>query len=972
VAEEGLPDDADAWRGWFLLGRAGRIHAELTEEREALVAACAHLDRALAHDIAPDHRLIRAHSERLVAEQALVDRGLVRVAPGAPAGTCVLRDLVEAGHLALRRAVRADPDVRAMFAGMLGIAELSAVGHDEGTLDRVRVRGLFHQAATARQDGDTWRAVADFGLGMLDTLDQMDMPGSVGGRGIDRLHQAMSGPAAYPELTRAARVGLMAAVQVQAGNNRDMRLGPIQRRLGDRAGWPADAYPGADDPALIEAFAQVMELALRDDLAGAAALLSGLEPMLDDDGGAPVDRPVATLLRSLAALINPATDPPRQVPSIERPSGLGGVIRLMTASMQVGALVAHGVGRGDADLLRTAVEHADAVAAAVPAGHGRLELAAHAIAGVARHELAKLTPDRPLDRRRTLDHHRRAIELAGGHHHSLWPRLAMGYADALRVGDRQERAQARAFGMSALAGHAWQVFAQAGTEDAITASGRAAADARTVARWCLADRDAEPAADADLVAALDAGRALVLRAVTSSRAVPELLTERGRADLAHDWRATQGHGRDRLTGASLAAVIDNAPATLSIPDDLRSEVLRALGGTQVAGFDPVTVAGIHSSLHSLDADALVYLMAAENAEPGVAVVIPAGRPPLVRRLPELRVDPASPVHRFALARSRARDAVVPAAAVASAEEALDRLCAWAWPAAMGEVLRITARLRRGGPVRLVLVPLGMLSVVPWHAASVERGGRIRYAIDDAVISYAPSASVLSAAPPAAGTPIRSSLIIGDPGDDLRFAGLEARAVHRRFYPDGTYFGRLASAAHRPGSPEDVLAWVDASPPGPSMLHIACHAVSHPDRPADTRLLLAGGSLSVRTLLDRARLAAVDLEQVFLAACATGVPGSDHDEVLSLAASFLAAGARTVVGSLWPVPDEGTSVLMYMVHHFLRAYDRPAADALRQAQRWMVDPRREPPRGMPDDLRRGCGRGTHFGPLAWAGFTHLGR
>jgi CHAT domain-containing protein len=131
-------------------------------------------------------------------------------------------------------------------------------------------------------------------------------------------------------------------------------------------------------------------------------------------------------------------------------------------------------------------------------------------------------------------------------------------------------------------------------------------------------------------------------------------------------------------------------------------------------------------------------------------------------------------------------------------------------------------------------------------------------------------------------------------------------------------------------------------------------------------------LSAQTLLERARVAAVPIGQVFLAACTSGVSGSYHDEVLTLATSFLVAGADTVFGSLWPVPDGATSVLMYMVHHFLRSEGRGPADALHRAQRWMLATDRQLPAGMPEELQRHSAPGITFGPAAWAGFTHAGR
>ena len=56
--------------------------------------------------------------------------------------------------------------------------------------------------------------------------------------------------------------------------------------------------------------------------------------------------------------------------------------------------------------------------------------------------------------------------------------------------------------------------------------------------------------------------------------------------------------------------------------------------------------------------------------------------------------------------------------------------------------------------------------------------------------------------------------------------------------------------------------------------------------------------------------------------------------MSLAAGFLAAGAATVVASLWPVPHTATSALMSAFHLARRAGSSPA-HALGAAQSAMA-------------------------------------
>jgi CHAT domain-containing protein len=73
-----------------------------------------------------------------------------------------------------------------------------------------------------------------------------------------------------------------------------------------------------------------------------------------------------------------------------------------------------------------------------------------------------------------------------------------------------------------------------------------------------------------------------------------------------------------------------------------------------------------------------------------------------------------------------------------------------------------------------------------------------------------------------------------------------------------------------------------------------------------------------------------------------------------------------------VPDDATSVLMFLTHHFLRTEGEPPARALRRAQLWMLDPARELPAALPAPLAERARRIDPDDLSAWAGFTHLGQ
>jgi CHAT domain-containing protein len=76
--------------------------------------------------------------------------------------------------------------------------------------------------------------------------------------------------------------------------------------------------------------------------------------------------------------------------------------------------------------------------------------------------------------------------------------------------------------------------------------------------------------------------------------------------------------------------------------------------------------------------------------------------------------------------------------------------------------------------------------------------------------------------------------------------------------------------------------------------------------------------------------------VFLSACESGLHDFElADEVQSLAAAFLSAGAAGVISSMWPVFDLSAPLMAVMFYdQLLNGSDAP--DALRNTQRWMRD------------------------------------
>lgn len=257
---------------------------------------------------------------------------------------------------------------------------------------------------------------------------------------------------------------------------------------------------------------------------------------------------------------------------------------------------------------------------------------------------------------------------------------------------------------------------------------------------------------------------------------------------------------------------------------------------------------------------------------------------------------------------------------------LTEVTGWLWDEAMGPVL---AGL--GEATEVVLVAGGLLGLLPLHAAwapdASRRTGR-RYVLDSVSVSYAPNARSLYAARRlAAETPPSRLLAIADPAPvpaiPLPMARYEALIAAAAF-----------PAAHRTLAGREAtflsFEWGAAKA---DVLHLACHGLANLESPLDSGLLLAGGRVTLRRLLElrlRVRLAV-------LSACETAMPGTDlPDEVVALPTGLLQAGVAGVVASGWAVPDRATAMLMA---EFYRGWwwerQAPVA-ALRSAQRWLRD------------------------------------
>jgi hypothetical protein len=120
----------------------------------------------------------------------------------------------------------------------------------------------------------------------------------------------------------------------------------------------------------------------------------------------------------------------------------------------------------------------------------------------------------------------------------------------------------------------------------------------------------------------------------------------------------------------------------------------------------------------------------------------------------------------------------------------------------------------------------------------------------------------------------------------------------------------------------------------AVIHLAAHALVDDDRPLRSAVLLAPGAPGEDGLLQIREIAGLDLggRVVVLAACRSAAgPVISGEGVLGLAQAFFQAGARAVVGSLWPLRDDEAERVFRSFYRGL-ARGESVASALASARR----------------------------------------
>lgn len=271
---------------------------------------------------------------------------------------------------------------------------------------------------------------------------------------------------------------------------------------------------------------------------------------------------------------------------------------------------------------------------------------------------------------------------------------------------------------------------------------------------------------------------------------------------------------------------------------------------------------------------------------------------------------------------------------------------------------------------LIIVPDGPLWDLPFQALSGDKG----YLLDDFVVSYAPSLSVLremrrkTAASFQSTKPAYDLLALGNPNLNVlevaKLSLLRAEdfgpltSAEEEVNAIGQLYGRNRSRilVRERATEEEAKAGAEKY----RLLHVAAHAVLDDRNPMYSRIMLSREEKREDGMLEAWELMKLDLkaEMVVLSACQTarGRVGAGEG-MIGMSWALFVAGSPAVVVSQWKVDSDRTSELMIEFHrNLVRGGRRGAAMSKAEALRVAA-------------LKLRHGRYNH--PFYWAGFVLIG-
>jgi CHAT domain-containing protein len=273
---------------------------------------------------------------------------------------------------------------------------------------------------------------------------------------------------------------------------------------------------------------------------------------------------------------------------------------------------------------------------------------------------------------------------------------------------------------------------------------------------------------------------------------------------------------------------------------------------------------------------------------------------------------------------------------------------------------------------VTLIPIGLLSLLPLHAAGVSQD---RHAGVFSAVRYAPNARVLDRcrATAAASRSAPPSLFVADvpdghglsPDKHLHFADHETTAI-----------ADMWTDAERERHLQHGCRWADFRRQADdySVWHIACHGGMRASTALGRvgTLYFADAEVGIEQL--RAEIRHAPRRLAILSACESHLTSASlPNETIGLPSALLQLGFAGVIATTWSIDDAATPYLMAYFHRVWCSGDTHPAVALNRAQRWLARASRAELCALLPTMGPITTPGEHpfADPLYWAGFAYTG-
>jgi CHAT domain-containing protein len=457
----------------------------------------------------------------------------------------------------------------------------------------------------------------------------------------------------------------------------------------------------------------------------------------------------------------------------------------------------------------------------------------------------------------------------------------------------------------------------------------------------------------EAVVALETGRAISLSYLASwdNANIAAQLERVGRSDLVVDYRAA-------LAALSVTERASTGAEGSDSPLQHAWARARAVADqiAEATGQHPLASSIDYADITKVNDDGAVIYIAAAKAG-GYALVVAGGHDPQYIHLPQISRDDVEKQLKSMLPGQEEKPLL--------RKLRLTRGLQWLAESGLQVILLLHAR----GEV-VTLVPVGLLSLLPLHAA---RNGRGDYVGDFSAIRYTPNVRTLLRCRETARTPSEHPprlLAVNVPnGYDQ-----PKRSYLKHVLRETSEICRIWRTRQRDGRVVDNCTWEEfrRAADDYSVWHVACHGAASPNWTPDSIVYFADAAITLDQIATQLRPGPRRL--AVLSACESHLTGAAlPNEVVGLPTVLLQLGFSGVIATAWRIDDVATTYLMTHFYESWSTGEVSPAVTLNRAQKWLRTATRDDLAKLIPDISPVAGDRVHpyANPYYWAAFAYTG-